>query len=788
MIHSDRPAGPSDPPGSSPDERQRDADARRRRAIRAEQIKLLYANGPLAFAGHFINSLFLVTVLWNAAPQARLLGWLAYTIAMAAIRFLLARRFWRLQPDPVRIAAWCRLFTAGSVLSGLGWGSAAFLIFPEASVPHQMFLTLVVAGMGAGAVTLVSAVKSAFLGFTLPAFLPLVLRLSMHGDPLEQAIGAVVALFAGYMLFTGLRMHDTIATSLSLRYENQALIADLSEEVKERQQAQEGLRRAHDDLELRVQERTAELGEAVQTLQREMAERVRIGAALQESEARFRSLVESTPDSVLVTDQEGNLLLFNQSVETLFGYDRHALNGLNVLGLLPERHRAPYRQAMTDVTSAEPSDLKGATLQLAGLRIDGREFPLELTLSTWIGGHRRFYSAIIRDITERQKMEQRLRQGQKMEAIGRLTGGIAHDFNNLLTVIRGQCSLLLRRLTPDDPHRRRLDTIAHAGERAASLTRQLLAFSRQQVLEPKILDLNMVLSKMQGLIQRLIGEDIVLATSLDPDLARIKADLSQTEQIIMNLAVNARDAMPRGGRLTFATRNVGLGGDPADADLSLPPGAYVLLSVRDEGVGMDAETVSHIFDPFFTTKEPGKGTGLGLATVYGIVRQSQGAIAVSSQPGEGTTFRIYWPGTDQQPDPSELSAQAAGSVRGSETVLLVEDEHPVRDLAADILRDTGYTVLEAPDGPEAVRICRNYGGQIHLLMTDIVMPTMSGKDLADLLLSIRPEMKVLFMSGYTDHASLHREVWDNLVSFLPKPFTDTSLTRKVRDVLDATRK
>lgn len=387
-----------------------------------------------------------------------------------------------------------------------------------------------------------------------------------------------------------------------------------------------------------------------------------------------------------------------------------------------------------------------------------------------------------------RQVEEQLRHAQKMESIGTLAGGIAHDFNNLLTAIIGYSELVLARLDKTNPIRTKIEEIHNAGERAVSLTRQLLAFSRKQTLEAKVIDLNGIVMGMNKLLHRLIGEDIEQVMELGPELGQVKADSGQVEQVIMNLAVNARDAMPQGGRLLIQTSNIDVDTNYARQHLSIEPGPYVMLAVSDNGIGMDEETRRHIFEPFFTTKEKGKGTGLGLCTVYGIVKQNGGDIRVDSQFGQGTRIEIYLPRVEVAVEAVQAHCAPVTMMGGTETVLVVEDEDTVRKLARVILHLNGYTVLEARNADEALVICEQHAGPIHLMVTDIVMPGMSGRALFYCIEPLRPELRVLYISGYIEQAIFHSGVFDQPAPFLQKPFKPNALTRKVREVLDEDKK
>jgi len=501
------------------------------------------------------------------------------------------------------------------------------------------------------------------------------------------------------------------------------------------------------------------------------------------SEERFRALTGSAGDAIVSADSRGEITYFNPGAERAFGYSAEEAIGRPLTLLMPERLQEAHRRGLQRYLKTGEARVIGRPVELTGKRKDGTEFPVELSLASWGGGKAPSFVAIIRDITDRKKLETRLQQAQKMDAVGRLAGGIAHDFNNLLTVIAGYSDLLLEKLAVDDSSRADVSEIKRAAERAAGLTSQLLAFSRQQVLQPRVLELSSVVTQVDNLLRRLIGENIELITRLDHDTGRVKADPGLLEQILINLALNARDAMPQGGKLTIETGNVDL--DEADARTHIPaiPGRYVALALSDTGVGMDKETQARIFEPFFTTKPKGKGTGLGLAMVYGTVKQSQGFIWVYSERGLGTTVKIHFPRVDDVAEPVAPTRLEA-VVRGGETVLVAEDEEAVCALSRKILETRGYEVLTAANGADALGIAERHTGPIQLLITDVVMPGMSGRELAQRLTAVRPSARVLFVSGHSDEVITHHGVLDPGTAFLQKPFTAEALARKVREVLD----
>jgi PAS domain S-box-containing protein len=506
--------------------------------------------------------------------------------------------------------------------------------------------------------------------------------------------------------------------------------------------------------------------------------------ALRLSEARYRSQVQSAVYGIYRSSaDEDRFLDGNPALVNMLGYE--SLDELLALKISRDVYVDPTERSALVNEYRRKSLIEG--VEVRWKRKDGKNIIVRLSGRPILNaaGQAESFEMIAEDTTEHRALEDQLRQSQKMEAVGRLAGGVAHDFNNLLTVIKGYSELMLDQVQAADPLRAEIEEVKKAADRAAALTRQLLAFSRKQVLAPKVIDLNAVITNVERLLQRLLGEDIELITILHSSLGRVKADPGQIEQVIMNLAVNARDAMPKGGKLTISSANVMLD-ESFIQDSKVATGPYVLLSVSDTGVGMDAETKSRIFEPFFTTKEQGKGTGLGLSTVYGIVKQSGGYISVYSEPGLGTSFKVYLPRVDAA---AEVSGAGAGErlQTGTETILLVEDEDGVRTLTRQLLQKQGYTVLESRHGGEALLICERHNGPIHLLLTDVVLSQISGRELAHRLAAIRPEMKVLFMSGYSEDAIVQHGVLNSGHAFLQKPFTAESLGTKVREVLDEPR-
>lgn len=539
---------------------------------------------------------------------------------------------------------------------------------------------------------------------------------------------------------------------------------------------------AHDYI---MKDQPARLLPAVERELRDAAERQARREAeetLRESEEKFTTAFEFANSGMALVSRESRFLRVNKAFCDMLGYTHSEMLATTLEAVTHlediESSRANtealcsgdnYTCALEQRYVHKSGAVVWSTVSISGVRDNKGDIP--------------YLIVMIQDVSERQRLEDQLRQAQKMEAIGRLAGGVAHDFNNLLTAILGYSQLVLRRLDERDTSRAEIEEVVKAGERASSLVSQLLAFSRKQMVAPKVLDINAIVRDLHKLLGRLIGEDIELSIRLSPELHNVKADQGQIEQVMLNLAVNARDAMPQGGSLVIETGNAYLDRRYCQEHIGVEPGNYTMIAVGDTGCGMDKETLSHIFEPFFTTKDQGKGTGLGLSTVYGMVKQSRGHIWVCSEIGKGTTFKIYLPSSDEGVE-SIPASHPVGPLRGSETVLIVEDEEPVRTLVRQVLEMNGYSVLEAANGLEALDIWQRKTGKIELLLTDLVMPKLSGNELAQRLTGLSPTLKVIYMSGYTDRSLITLGVMGNGAHFLEKPFTPTALARKVRQVLE----
>jgi two-component system, cell cycle sensor histidine kinase and response regulator CckA len=513
----------------------------------------------------------------------------------------------------------------------------------------------------------------------------------------------------------------------------------------------------------------------------DISEQKQVQEALRASEERYRGLFENAHFVVFTLDAEGNFTSLNRAGERVSGYTREEALKLNFVDLVAPEFSDDARFMIAGRPEGRPA--VGAVEIFAK---DGRRVTLEVSVRRVSDkGRPAGLEVFARDQTEHKLLEEELRQSQKMEAIGRLGGGIAHDFNNLLTAIVGFGNLLKTELSPGSLAELHVAEIIRAAERAEMLTRQLLAFSRKQMLEPRVVDLNLIVEGMGQMLSRVIGEDIEIVTKLRSDVERVKVDLLSIEQVILNLVVNARDAMPQGGTITIETSGFEVSGSRLAESLGLAPGAYVRLQISDTGCGMEPETLAHIFEPFFTTKEVGKGTGLGLSSAYGTVKQSNGHLCAASEPGKGSTFSVYLPAHGPVEAHTENIPALSPVKSGFEVILLVEDDEVIRSLVRDVLADSGYTVLVASSGAEAITVSNNRPGPINLLLTDVVMPSMSGPESATVLLTARPEMKLLYISGHSSDTITQHGVPGSSAQLLKKPFTPESLSRKVRDVLDS---
>jgi PAS domain S-box-containing protein len=535
-----------------------------------------------------------------------------------------------------------------------------------------------------------------------------------------------------------------------------------------------------------AEEEAATLADLAGVVMHELNVRQELAAAgsgaIPEGEAKFRALMESASQAIVGINHKGKIEIVNSKAEEIFGYARDEMIGQRLEMLLPDAVREAHSGHREGYFARPHARPMGIGMDLAGRRKNGQEFPVEISLNyVEVGGHALAIS-FITDIGERLRLEGQLRQSQKMEAIGQLAGGVAHDFNNLLTIIQGYSAMSLEGLDPADPSREPFEEIERAAVSAAALTRQLLTFSRRQVVRPRLLNLNTAISQVEKMLRRTIGEDVDLIYAAGENLYQIRADPGSIEQILMNLAVNARDAMPAGGKLILETANLCLDKEYAGAHLAVKTGPHAMLAVTDTGTGMSEEVRARIFEPFFTTKPQGQGTGLGLATVYGIIQQMEGSIWVYSEPGKGATFKILFPAAEGA-DLDDVASPDRTEERGEERILLVEDENRVRKFVRSMLEKHGYTVIEADDADEALRFAAEPSNSFDLLLTDVIMPRLNGPELAERIDALRPGIKVLYMSGYTDRAIRLQDRLGGEAHFIQKPFTPAALGRQIRELL-----
>ncbi|MDP9131507.1 MAG: ATP-binding protein [Nitrospirota bacterium] len=768
-----------------------------------EQVKLLYRNMPTGVLASAVNAGMLAAVDWLVVPHPPLLIWLTIMWMVAGFRALLIVNYRRAAPSSWRTTDWYRWMFVSTTLSGIGWGSSAYFLTPEIPLPNELMQIFLLGGMTAGAIPVLAVSFPLFICFALPVSVPILGHLFFSGHDFHVIMGIMGMLFLLATTHSAWNFNDVMRASIGLRGENLSLVESLTvrteaverlnqeitKEIHDRRIMEEQLRTAQSGLEQRIAERTADLAHTNDRLQEEVQEhRLTEGARLS-SEKRFNYLTDNLNQGVWFAQaQPPQVLYVNPAFERIWGLP--AARFYENPTLWRDCIHEDDRRGVIESYDAEIAKPTGHDLQRLYriVRPDGhiRWIHDRMVIHHTATGEVDSLSGITEDITEARELEDQLRQAQKMEAVGRLAGGVAHDFNNVMTVILGYSAVLLQELSQHSSARSFVQEIHRAGERCAALTGQLLAFSRKQMLQPVSLDLHKVIRDLMALLKNLIGEHITIVLQLDPAPRWVKADAVQLEQVLLNLAVNARDAMPHGGTLTIETDQVFPDQVWGSDHGSRAARTYVRVRVHDTGAGIDPDTKPKIFEPFFTTKPQGRGTGLGLSTVYGIVHQSGGTIVVDSAVGRGTTMTVFLPEvtpprTDLLPAAPQLASQP-----GTEIILLVEDEPSVRLLTQHILRTHGYTVHEAEDGFKALDLIRRSALHIDLVVTDLVMPGMNGKELAMRLRGHFGAMKVLYMSGYSDSLPITGDEAQGQATFLQKPFSPEDLIRKVHEILHAT--
>lgn len=884
--------------------------------IFAAQVRQLYALQRLGFIAVLVNSVILLLAHWRVISPGPLIAWFTALMLVTAVRYATWRRYQQEQPAMEEAGRWARLFVVGTGVSGLIWGATGIFMISAESPLLQIFVPFILGGMVAGAAVIYSPVQEAFWAYAYPTLLPTMVHFFVIGDRIHLAMGAMLLLFLVLLTITVVKLHRIVIDSLTLRFENEGLIAHLADgkelaenlnsrlrlEIAERSKVEEQLKRHQQELEQQVRERTAELVRSHAQLTEEMAERLQLLESLREKEEKYRNLFEFSNDFIFLHDLDGQLHDINNRVMEQFGISKAELqnlrmqdfytpsaqnamarafervledgfvsfetqilkpsgevfpaevsaslytlgngsviqeivrdvtvrksmerelrktkdylenvidNAVEAIGVVNmegrfvvwnKRAAEIFGYSAAEVTSkhyssiyADPAAMERLVAELREKSVvrgvempmqrkDGQVVPMELSLNMLRDpdGNKIGSLCMAKDLREKKMIEEKLLHAAKMEAVGTLAGGIAHDFNNLLQAVQGYAELMLFDKKEADPGYQELLQISRAARRGGELSRQLLTFSRKMSSQLRPMCLNRQIEETQGLLRQSIPKMIAIDLELQDDLHTVNADPTQIEQILINFTLNARDAMVDGGRIVIQTKNVGLDEQFCKTRPEMKPGDYVVLSVADSGVGMDRETLQHIFDPFFSTKEVGRGTGLGLSLVYGMVKNHGGYIECSSEPGSGARFDIYLPAMVGRPISPEKGAKDA-QPRGNGTLLVVDDEKFIRDLAEEMLPKFGYHVMTAASGEEALEVYRQRKELIDLVILDVIMPGMGGRQCLEKLLALDPQVKVIIASGYSNTGPARDVLQAGARSFIGKPYQINEILKTIREVLD----
>jgi PAS domain S-box-containing protein len=731
--------------------------------IRSEQVRTLYSQSAPVLLANVLNAVIVATLLWSRVSHALLAGWVATMTVMEVVRLEMRKRYWAQEWTPAQEETWGLRFTIGSLCAGMLWGFAGGVLMPD-SLPHQVVILFVIGGMAAGAAGSISCYMRAYFAYLIPSLVPALVRLGSFGGEEHYAMIAMLVLFVGALSLVARNVNRALTQAFRLRFENGQLYLLVSRAQAALVLANENLQRSNEELENRVRARTAEL---------------------RSSEAQLSEIVNESPDAIAVFDESGVIVSVNPAAERIAGRPASAL----VNRPFTEVQALDAEDTLRALASFE-AVLRGEERpaeEFRVLRPGGEIVIVEMKIRAVAGADaKRRIHAMIRDVTERHRLqrlkdayERRLREAERLESVGMLAGGVAHDFNNVLTMILANVDLL-ERWSIGPEQRSRLGEIRHGSMQAANLTKQLLAFSRRQTLDVQPTDLAHVVTNARAVFERALGEQNRLSITFPAEPLVVLVDATQIEQALLNLLVNARHAMPDGGKVELDLRKLDLITDPdwPDAD----PGHYVRIAVTDSGHGMDELTRSRVFEPFFTTRELGHGTGLGLSSVHGLIKQARGFIRVTSEPGHGTRFEILLPCHSSKA--AGVSKTEAGSwSAGSGTVLLVEDQTRVRNSLQRILEDAGYVVVSAEDGERALEIARKRDGRFDLLVSDVIMPGLSGTELTRRLLTLYPHIAVLLVSGYAGSEITRIAELGDAVQFLQKPFDAVTFTSAAQSAL-----